>query len=200
MSRTIILIALATLFFTPTLDAQKSSRKNQSIFRAGATAGVTAAQIDGDELVGFNKLGITSGIFLDLDFIDNFLVSMEFNYTLRGSRTASRDVQTEQNKYHLSYVDLPLTFSYTDQGFRMEAGMAYGRLINAKVEIDSEVDTALEEAWRKDDLSLHFGMAYYFTENFGAGFRWHKSLRDAANQPGLNFINRWLSFRLNYRL
>lgn len=181
------------------MDAQNRKKKT-SIFRAGASAGLTAAQIDGDQLVGFNKLGLTGGIFLDLDIIDNFLLSMEFNYATRGSKAARRDDVSLRNKYHLSYVDLPLTAAYVDRGFRIEAGAAYGRLINAKVEIDGEIDPVLEEAWANDDISIHFGMSYFFTDQFGAGFRWHKSLRDAGQQPGLTFINRWISFRLNFRL
>ena len=53
---------------------------------AGLVAGLNASQIDGDDLAGFDKVGLTGGIKTTMEFESVWRMNMEFLYSERGSR------------------------------------------------------------------------------------------------------------------
>ena len=59
-------------------------------FKAGLTAGINAAQVDGDRMSGFYKAGFSGGLFVYRDFGNLSRFQVEFLYSNKGSKTSPK--------------------------------------------------------------------------------------------------------------
>jgi len=87
---------------------------SQAGFRGSAVIGLTASQIDGDELVGFRKLGLTSGIKIEFTLKDKLAGNMEILYSQRGSSESLFKRSDDMDLTALSFFELPVYLSYAD--------------------------------------------------------------------------------------
>ena len=83
-------------------------------FKASGIIGINLSQIDGDDLYGFSKLGLTAGVKLSYPVKDIMDINLEMLYSQRGSTSgfgfgSDPDIFTD-----LKYIDLPITFSIKD--------------------------------------------------------------------------------------
>ena len=112
-------------------------RNDRQIIRAYPSVGITAAQIEGDKLKGFNKWGFTAGVgaMVSLSENDRWQLSIETDYIQRGAygHHSSEQSGDAYGLYflRLDYVDIPLTVFWTDPhgGMTIGAGLTYGRLV-----------------------------------------------------------------------
>lgn len=99
--------------------------------KACLNLGFTASQIEGDELKGFHKYGVSTGVGILAPISRNrhWQVGVETNITQRGAFNASSDPYNI--RLTLNYVDIPLTIYYHDPkgGMYFGTGLAYGRLV-----------------------------------------------------------------------
>ena len=65
---------------------EKSQGQNK--FKAAAVAGLTAAQLGGDSISGYDKMGFTFGGHLRYDIGSKLDINMELLFTQRGSRNS----------------------------------------------------------------------------------------------------------------
>ena len=111
--------------------------QGQRAFRGSAVAGITLAQIDGDGLLGYDKVGMSVGLKLSYDIKEKLDMNMELLYSQRGSQSGffgSGDIQ----KTHLDYIEIPLYVGIKDwyiEGedyfkIKLHAGLSYGYLMN----------------------------------------------------------------------
>ena len=91
-----------------------SQSKGPWLFNGGFTAGMTAAQVRGDRIDGFNKLGFHAGAVLDIRLFQNLGFQMGMVFNQKGSRKTQNinagDFTTWA--YRFTYVDVPLTLIY----------------------------------------------------------------------------------------
>lgn len=146
-------------------------------FKGSAVGGINLAQIDGDELYGYNKLGFTGGFKLDYPLAEKFDISLEMLYSARGS-TAGFGFGTENSEFtSLKYLDLPLMLSIKDwyveddNYFKVSAhaGLSLAYLFDATTSND-EYLTKLGE-FSNIDFSYFFGINYRFSNKFGITIR-----------------------------
>ena len=96
-------------------------------FKAGLIAGVSTSQVSGDQLGGFNKLGIKFGAS-----VNHFI-----NPASRGQLTlyyidkGSNDVNSEF-RIDLSYIETSWCVQKTSKGFIYEGGLIFGVLVDGK--------------------------------------------------------------------
>ena len=62
-------------------------------FNAGLLAGANFSQVDGDSYFGYNQLGWTAGVFVNLPFSDYFSGQMELRYSLMGAHSSVKEVR-----------------------------------------------------------------------------------------------------------
>lgn len=98
-------------------------------------AGAAGAQVEGDELAGFNHWGLAGGVgaMVDLGDRDMFALSLETDYSCRGIYNSKYNPDNYYNiDLDLHYVDIPLTFFFHDPygGLRIGAGLQYSRLLS----------------------------------------------------------------------
>lgn len=106
-------------------------------FKGFVSAGGNVAQIDGDEVYGFKKVGFTAGIGAMIPFNadkpnEGLAASLEINYATRGAKEVK---YADPFKYEakLDYIDIPLMLHWIDKtgGITLGAGFQYGRLVRS---------------------------------------------------------------------
>ena len=182
-------------------------------FEAHIIGGISAAQIRGDDISGFNKVGIESGIGVNYDIRYNMNLGLELLYSQRGSR--SELTTGGLRVFRLDYLSIPVVLSIKDWIYESEeglsyyrvmaqGGLSYGRLLKSKVEgplgtIGTEELTA---AFNQDDISWLVGLGYQFTYHLGANMRYNRSITKlfkTTDHPAINF-NDLLPFHLSLQL
>lgn len=104
-------------------------------FSGGIAAGVNLAQVDGDKYFGYNKPGISAGVFVQIHFTSKFGAGMDILYSQKGSTgdAVMGDPlgSTSISRCHigLSYVEVPFVFQYQFSSLMLEAGASYSRLL-----------------------------------------------------------------------
>jgi hypothetical protein len=134
-------------------------------FRAGFRAGITATQVDGDQLEGFRKAGLLGGLTVSRDLAERLSVGMEMILIQKGSR---KPLNTDDNTYYimrLTYLEVPFLLRYNaGKNVVLEAGPAFGVLVYSQEKDQSGV---IEYAppFEKREYSLHAGIGYRLSDN-----------------------------------
>ena len=151
-------------------------------FKANFILGMNAGQIDGDFEVGFNKIGISTGIGIGLNLSKNMFLGTEFLFSQRGSKNALFNRQNQINgSINLNYISVPIVYKlldwYDEEDERykvwLETGICPGRLINANIKGSNQPD--LVNNFRTTDLSWLLGAGYNVNKNIYVGFRYTRS-------------------------
>lgn len=180
-------------FISTQLEAQQR-------FGAGIIAGFNAAQVNGDDMGGYNKIGLRGGLRGTYSLSDQTELSMDLLYSIRGSASSFTPDNTGfPRNMGLHYIEVPVQFTYkewlssdgTYHRVRFSAGLAYGRLFDKNLDgfpvIEDEQDN-----FHDNDYSFTVGSTYMFSQSFGLGINWTRSInylynndkhRNAANIP-----------------
>ena len=96
-------------------------------FRAGLITGVSTSQVSGDQLGGFNKLGIKFGASVNHYINSASRGQLALYYIDKGSNDVNSDF-----KIDLSYIETSWCIQKTSKGFIYEAGLLFGVLVDGK--------------------------------------------------------------------
>jgi len=127
------LLLLFLLFaLSPSLQAQR--------FKGAVMGGMNISQVDGDEVVGYKRVGGHFGVAAILPIKKKWDITLETIYNQKGAYEGAQYQDSlfglEINgKYdlRLNYVEIPLLAHYTDRNrFTFGAGFSYGRLVSSK--------------------------------------------------------------------
>jgi len=168
------------------------------LFDAGFSAGFNFSQVDGDDLAGFNKLGINAGPIVHVNFSKNWSASLELLYSQKGARTKPNTINFNTYALALDYAEVPILANYNDKNrLIFQAGLAYGRLINIKEEING---ITLSNTYYDDELSYIIGGTFLIGEkkHWGVNVRYQGSITTigpSANPAILGKVNRLISLR-----
>ena len=148
-------------------------------FSVGASFGVNASQISGDGYSGFNKAGISAGLFSTTRINENFDFQFEINYTERGSRKNARPSEDDNDFFllRMPYVEIPFMIRYHKNKFTYEAGLSYSRLLSYYLEDENgsfEIEPQLNQ-FNNNDFAFLFGVNFNFTDNLIMNWRFNTS-------------------------
>ena len=90
---------------------------NAQNFQSGLITGISTSQVSGDDLGGFNKIGLQLGGFVNHPLGKNSKGQFELYYIDKGSNDPKSLFQID-----LSYVESSYSFLYKYQGFSWEEG------------------------------------------------------------------------------
>lgn len=151
-------------------------------FKAMAILGMNASQIDGDNLYGFKKTGLSVGGRLSYTNVKAVDYSLEMLYSQRGSAVNFFKNEPEE-KIILNYLEIPVIVSLRDwfqekDGYykvRVEGGLSYGYLFGAEA-------TGFDvELLKNHDISWLLGAGINFNKRFGISIRYTSSFMDMLN-------------------
>ena len=139
MSKTLLFSSLFLLLITMRTDILAQRIKGE-VF-----AGINLSQVDGDEIYGFDKVGLNTGVGAILPIGKHFTFSVETQYSQKGSvqgeqyadtvfnpNTGMDEFWTGEYKLKLDYLEVPVLFHFTDKLISAGLGISYGRLVNVK--------------------------------------------------------------------
>jgi len=193
------------IFLSLILGVQKLHSQNQ--FKASAVVGLTAAQLGGDSLSGYDKLGTCFGAKLSYDIAEKFDLSMELLYSQRGSRSSLGFSNNGSNSTALNYLEIPVYVTLNDWLIEKEdyykvgifTGLSYAYLISA--ESKNSILAGRESEFKDHDISVRVGVYYAFTRNVVFRAYYTDSFTklvegDLFNTDGLDSF--FWTFRLEY--
>ena len=148
-------------------------------FNAGASFGVNASQVSGDGYAGFDKAGITAGIFSNTRFTKNFNFQFEINYSEKGSRKNARPDKNDNDFFllRMPYIEVPVMLLYKKNKFTYEGGFSYSRLLSYYLEDENgrfKIEEQLNQ-FSNSDFSFLMGINFNFSENLIMNWRFYTS-------------------------
>ncbi len=131
MRQAILLFAFLPYF----LSAQTEYSEGRAFqFNGGLIGGATASQIHGDGIGGFNKVGFNLGVTLEIGRKGSENIQIGIVYNQKGSKkppnpTAGDD---ETWRYRFTYIDIPITMSFSYGIFDLLVGLQPSVLLAAE--------------------------------------------------------------------
>lgn len=133
-------------------------------FKSGYILGVSATQVDGDNLSGYNKLGPHLGIFVERMFGDKFGLRPEFLFTIKGAKNyVDIDNIADPIKTAFYYVEVPLFFNYRIKKYQIEAGPSFGVLMYS-YNNDNTGKYTTTNRYNRMEWAAHLGVSYRLRE------------------------------------
>lgn len=170
-------------------------------FRASMIGGFNLSQLDGDDLSGFNQIGLNTGAKVAAVLSERWQLSLEMLFVQQGSHRSRDDIFFSlYDNIRLNLVETPVMISFRDWKFHVSTGFSYGRLISYRAESPTGEDLTELETYRSDLFFWIVGATYYFGERWGANLRWSRALTDLELRAGKTLLGRNLSIRLLYEL
>ena len=179
------LLLISFLFFMIGLNAQS--------FRAGLQLGLAASQVTGDQLAGFNKVGMFGGVFVNYPTGDLGDIQLELNFIQKGSRKNAHPDKGDYEQYimRLNYVALPLFYRFKFKKIlSIELGAEFAYLISSKeFDVYGIITPDPRKAdFRNFDLSAFAGLGIKFYDRFRLVFRYSYSVMPIRPQPDEGFF------------
>lgn len=145
-------------------------------FDAGIRLGMTATQVAGDQLQGFDKAGLAGGFFVSRELGRKTGMSLEMLYVQKGSRKPVDETDNTYYRMRLNYIEVPVLFRWhATRKMTVEAGPSFGVLVFA--EEDNEVGVIQgAPPFRTTEWSFHTGLSYAWADAWAVDVRYGFSL------------------------
>ncbi len=190
--KVVLVSLLVALACTTTLHAQR--------FKGGVIGGFNFSQIDGDNLAGFNKVGLNGGGYVSAILADRWQLSVEMLFSQQGSKLNPRDgFNAAFDKVALNFVEVPVMINFKEWKFHVQAGVSYANLINSELISVTGEDVTDQVPLQSSIFSYVVGVTFFPGEKLGYNFRWFKTFNDLRADEGSNtWLGRSFSLRLLY--
>ncbi len=155
------------------------------VFTGGPVFGLNLAQVDGDQYFGYNKAGISAGVFVRIHYTSRLSTGVEILYSQKGSRGEAVLSSSYMGTYiatchiGLNYVEVPVTMQYTYASFNAEAGLSYSRLVKTDEWILVDPPVAIDNVknrFNNTDINYVFGLSRKVYKNLVANIRFQYSM------------------------
>lgn len=155
---------------------------SQSFFKGSAVLGINASQIDGDNLAGYDKFGLSGGLKVEFPLSSVLDMGVEFLFSQRGSRSQIiKNRFVELARIHLNYIELPLLVKWNDWWIEddsyykvnLHGGISNGYLISSNTADSPAPSTGQINRY---DIGLFFGGGFAFTKSWTLSLRYTRSL------------------------
>lgn len=151
-------------------------------FNAGFSLGISASQLDGDNLSGYNKLGLRAGALVERAISDRTDWWFGILYQTKGARKYYRQNNNVNNlqsgpfrKLTLHYIDVPIGINYQQSNkVNLLVALAYSYLVNYSIE--NEPGSVASFVFSNSEISLQFGFEVPLNEYIGANMNMQYSL------------------------
>ena len=150
---------------------------NAQYFKGGLLFGLTGSQMDGDQMTGYNKLGITTGFFIRNDFSNKIAVQTDFKYIMKGAATFITNNSNGGYSQTLHYAEIPAFICFRiSKKLECETGLAAAMLLYDTKNITGE-DVITGNGIKPYDFSSIFGFTYLYTEKLNVNLKLSYSLK-----------------------
>jgi hypothetical protein len=160
-------------------------------FEAALILGANFSQIDGDQLGGYNKLGVNTGFAISRQIDQSWKWSFEILYAMKGSkkRIVDPQVSTPSLRIDLHYIEIPLLVRYGLRNLEFYGGPTIG--INVFNRREDNGFISKQMGLRPLEFSLHLGGTYYLGPSWGLDLRHSYSLVSITDKS-VNFVPQFI--------
>ncbi|MEY2924923.1 MAG: hypothetical protein RLZZ337_1471 [Bacteroidota bacterium] len=179
-------------------------------FGAAVLVGANFSQVDGDQLGGYNKLGINAGIEINRQIKPEWQGCFEIRYSMKGAKKVI-DINNPSPDLKLSYhyLEVPVLVKYTEfNKITPYGGVSLG--VNVFNERDDNGFISKEEKLNRGEIGFHLGANYQWTDKWSLDVRHSYSLFSIRDYPIIinsptvfgraGWYNRLFTFGLRYNL
>ena len=162
-------------------------------FKMGFQLGMTATQVTGDALGGFNKAGLFGGLRVTRAMGKYGDGQMEINFIQKGSRLNAKPDKGLYDSYllRLNYMEVPVSYRYRlNKYIGLDAGAKFAYLINTreKDENGDISDEAEKPDFNKFDISVFAGVAYEINDKWSFILRYAYSVKSFRPKPDNSYV------------
>lgn len=174
----------------------------QNRFTGRILGGVNLAQIDGDQLSGFNKIGFQAGARVNGILTDRWEFSLGMLFSQQGSSLNLNDSPSATiDRINLNLIEAPLLIHFNDWKFQVGAGLSYARLIDFQAEDIFGEDITAQQNFNENLFQVIVEATFNFSDKFGLNVRWSRQLNNLQAEAGAGtYIARAIGIRGLYRL
>lgn len=184
--KVLIILAFISAFCTVESEAQR--------FKGSAIFGLNFSQIDGDDLAGFSKLGLTGGFKLAYPLKDNVDLNFEMLYSQRGSNSGFGFGGGTNNFIDLKYVELPVYVNIMDwlieednyYKAKAHAGLSYAYLFDVSSNNGLLSDNI--DSYKRHNMGYILGVDYAFNSKFGLTVRYTRAFNSIYVVRAINYF------------
>lgn len=159
-----------------------TSKSQEKKFKLLVIAGINASQVNGDKLVGFDKIGLMSGAGISREITQKAGWQFEILYSEKGSKDVAgvNNLQLD-TLFRFNYIEIPVLFNYKlYDKLQIQAGIY--NAVRLKAEYDDYVNTFdRTNQIRALDHGLCIGVNYSLSEHWKANLRVSQSVLDINN-------------------
>lgn len=179
-----VILTLSLLLATFSVFSQK--------FHGGFSAGLSATQISGDQLSGFNKAGIYAGAFSNVYLGSKSVLQLELNFIQKGSRKTARADKGDYVWYkcNLNYIEATLAYRlllamrlFIDLGPQLGVIMKTENLEDG-FDVGGNPLSIDRPAFKRLDFSAFGGLSYNFYKGFYVFGRYSTSIIPVRGERG----------------
>lgn len=158
-------------------------------FKGGLFAGMSASQVNGDALSGYDLPGFQAGFFTYIDLSEKSQLQLELSFIQKGAREPRSDSSIFY-KARLNYIVVPLIYRYRWKDLGFEIGPAFDINVYAQ-ESDQSGDYQNSVPYNGYGLSAIAGVNYHFSETFWIAFRTNNSITVIRDGDALAGVGPW---------
>ncbi|MGB1037828.1 MAG: outer membrane beta-barrel protein, partial [Bacteroidia bacterium] len=163
-------------------------------FNAELLLGANFSQVDGDQLGGYNKLGLNTGIQINRKISDDWEGAFELRYSMKGAKKVidPEAPPTFTLKLNYQYVEVPLLAKFTRfDPLTLYAGPSIG--VNVQNEREENGIKISETELNKTEIGFHLGGTYYLNQNIGLDLRHSYSLFSVTEKNARSIGPSWFN-------
>jgi hypothetical protein len=146
-------------------------------FNAGIKGGISATQISGDNLAGYDKAGIFLSPFVNVYISPYAAIQMEIGFIQKGSRKNPNPEKNDFTEYrlNLNYLEIPLLYRLDfNDAFSAEGGFSLAALVGSNEEAYPPI--APPPDFNQLDVGLILGGYFHFADQWYANVRLSHSI------------------------
>ena len=179
-------------------------------FKGQLVAGLNFSQLDGDNLQGFDKLGLHGGMRISRDLTKSTGMAIELLINQKGSATSIKFGSPGiDQRISLDYLSVPVLF-YVNEWYLedwqlhkilIEGGLIFNRLFGVR-STNSFYDNRIED-FRDFDLGGILGLSYRFSQKWSVSIRYERSflkIFQRLDQDIRGLQSYLFNFRMGYSL
>lgn len=184
-------------------------------FAGGVIIGLSASQVSGDNLAGYDKAGLLIGAFANRKITKLLTVQMEINYIQKGSNNPNiNDLQNPNYNMpdiSLNYVEVPIIFNFQqNENLQLESGIYIANLIDGFYnDYIGKLNNYGNNPFTKNDFGVLIGLNYLLFNHISLNTRISQSILPIGSEDDSRIVynsskkgkyNSVLSFSLQYKI
>lgn len=185
-SKNLYRYAVGVLFFCGSVLLATAQSETNSRFIPEMILGVSSSQVSGDQLAGFDQLGISGGMGIRMETGGHWRPGLDILFTQKGSRKNASPDKGDFESYllRLNYVQIPIYMSHQKERIGFDLGLSYGQLVSSKEENQNGTVIGLGREFESGEFSGIAGIRYNFAPQWTLTTRLDQSISAVRKHAG----------------